>query len=280
MREEAKVLANSEVGAGYRLLRLFSPGSARRALPGQFVHVRVPSFDPFALRRPLSVCFADPASGTLEILYKIVGRGTEALAKAREGVAVDLMGPLGKPFPRPARDVRPVLVGGGYGVAPLYFLAASHGCAAGDGAASGEAGRPVLFVGARTAADLMLLDRFEALGVEVHAATDDGSAGVRGLVTAALDAWLARCEAQGGGPSPQKLAFYACGPAPMLRAVEERALARREEAWLSLDRRMACGVGTCFGCTQRVREADGSEAVARVCADGPVFPAGRIIWGD
>lgn len=264
MREIATIVSNAEAGAGYRLLRLSSPEAARSARPGQFVHLRVPDFDPAALRRPLSICNADAASGTLEILYKVVGRGTEALSRAREGAALDLLGPLGNGFPEPDGRNLPVLAGGGYGVAPLYFLARRI-CAGGA--------RPVLFVGARTEADLLILDRFEALGVDVRVATNDGSRGVKGFVTAALDSWLASRDP--GSPAPE---FFACGPAPMLRAVEERALAGGFAAWLSLDRRMACGVGACFGCTQTVRTADGSTAVARVCADGPVFPAGAIVW--
>ena len=290
-REVAAVVSNAEAGAGYRLLRLSAPATCALARPGQFVHLRVPDFDPVALRRPLSICGADASTGVLEILYKIVGRGTEALSRAGEGAEVDLLGPLGNGFPEPDPAACPVLVGGGYGVAPLHFLATriagtkraegteatgAEGLRAKAAGAAGPAPdracRPVLFAGARTAADLLLLDRFEALGVEVRVATDDGSAGAKGRVTAALDAWLAARAPD--APPPE---CFACGPAPMLRAVDERALSGRFPAWLSLDRRMACGVGTCFGCTQTVRDG-ASSSIARVCVDGPVFPAGRIVW--
>ncbi len=298
-REVAAVVSNEEAGAGYRLLRLSAPDTCASARPGQFVHLRVPDFDPVALRRPLSICGADASTGVLEILYKIVGRGTEALSRAGEGAEVDLLGPLGNGFPDPDPAACPVLVGGGYGVAPLHFLATRIAGTKGAegtkgtgakgtegtgtkgtgtkgtgavGSAPVRACRPVLFAGARTAADLLLLDRFEALGVEVRVATDDGSAGAKGRVTAALDAWLASREPD--APPPE---CFACGPAPMLRAVDERALSGRFPAWLSLDRRMACGVGTCFGCTQTVRDG-ASASIARVCVDGPVFPSGRIVW--
>ena len=266
-REIAVVVSNREAGAGYRLLRLSAPGVCAAARPGQFVHVRVPDFDPVALRRPLSICDADAGSGILEILFKVVGRGTEALSRVREGASADLLGPLGNGFQEPDPSARTVLAGGGYGVAPLYFLARRL-------AASGRPGRaaPLLFAGARTASDLLLLDRFGALGVEVRPATNDGSAGLRGLVTAALDAWLA--ERPPDAPPPE---CFVCGPAPMLRAFDERALAAGFRAWLSLDRRMACGVGACFGCTQTVRDG-AATAIARVCSDGPVFPSGRIVW--
>ena len=192
----------------------------------------------------------------------------------REGDRVDLMGPLGKGFPLPSGGAEVLLVGGGYGVAPLYFLARTV-----LSRAAGRPDRPALrlFAGGRTKDDLLLLDDFRALGVEVHPATDDGSLGTKGLVVAPLDALLSASAAgaAGGGSRP---GVYACGPAPMLRAVDERAQAFGLDAWLSLDRRMLCGVGACLGCVQTVREAGGSTASVRVCADGPVFPRGRIAW--
>ena len=264
--EIASVLSLEDLGAGYRRLRLAAPAAAAAAAPGQFVHVRVPALDASAMRRPVSVCDADPAAGTLTLVFKIVGRGTAALATVREGDRVDLMGPLGRGFPPPPEGAEVLLVGGGYGVAPLYFLARSLRAGAGVH----------LFVGGRTKDDLLLLDDFRALGVDVRPATDDGSLGTKGLVTAPLDAYL---DARGGvsHPATPPPVLYACGPAPMLKALDERAQALGFDAWLSLDRRMLCGVGACLGCTQTVRDGDG-VSVARVCADGPVFPQGRIVW--
>lgn len=266
--ERAEALEHAPMGAGYRLLRLSAPQTAGAARPGQFVHVRVPGLDPAALRRPFSIC--DARDGVLTILYKEVGRGTAALAAVRPGDAVDVLGPLGRGFPLPPAGARAVLVGGGYGVAPLHFLARAIRAAAPGGPA------PVLFVGGRSAPDVLLTDWFERLGVEVRPATNDGSLGEKGLVTAPLDAWL---DARAADSSAPPAVLYACGPAPMLRAVDERALARSLPAWISLDRRMACGVGACLGCTQRVR-TDGGQTLARVCADGPVFPQGSIVWDD
>ena len=278
--ESAAILSLEDLGAGYRRLRLGAPAAAAAAAPGQFVHVRVPALDASAMRRPVSVCDADPAAGVLTLVFKIVGRGTAALATVREGDRVDLMGPLGNGFPLPPAGAEVLLVGGGYGVAPLYFLARTvlDGRDGLDGL-DGRDGRGGihLFVGGRTKEDLLLLDDFRALGVDVHPATDDGSLGTKGLVTAPLDAWLA---ARGGVVHPAtaaKPALFACGPAPMLRAIDERAQALGADAWLSLDRRMLCGVGACLGCTQVVRDGD-ATATVRVCADGPVFPRGRIVW--
>ena len=247
----AAVLSLEDLGSGYRRLRLAAPAAAAAAAPGQFVHVRVPALDASAMRRPISVCDADPAAGTLTLLFKVVGRGTAALAGVREGDRIDLMGPLGRGFPLPPGGAAVLLVGGGYGVAPLYFLART---------VLARAGGVHLFAGGRTASDLLLLDDFRALGVEVRPATDDGSLGAKGLVTAPLDAFL---DARGGvgDPATPPPVLYACGLA----------------AWLSLDRRMLCGVGACLGCTQTVRDG-GAVATVRVCADGPVFPQGRIVW--
>ena len=281
--ESAAVLSLEDLGAGCRRLRLGAPATAAAAAPGQFVHVRVPALDASSMRRPVSVCDADPAAGVLTLVFKIVGRGTAALATVREDDRVDLMGPLGNGFPLPPAGAEVLLVGGGYGVAPLYFLARKvlDGRDAQDGldGLDGQDGRGGihLFVGGRTKEDLLLLDDFRALGVDVHPATDDGSLGTKGLVTAPLDAWFA---ARGGVVHPAtaaKPALFACGPAPMLRAIDERAQALGADAWLSLDRRMLCGVGACLGCTQVVRDGD-ATATVRVCADGPVFPRGRIVW--
>ena len=266
--ERAEALEHAPMGAGYRLLRLSAPQTAGAARPGQFVHVRVPGLDPAALRRPFSIC--DARDGVLTILYKEVGRGTAALAAVRPGDAVDVLGPLGRGFPLPPAGARAVLVGGGYGVAPLHFLARAIRAAAPGGPA------PVLFVGGRSAPDVLLTDWFERLGVEVRPATNDGSLGAKGLVTAPLDAWL---DARAADSSAPPAVLYACGPGPMLRAVDERAIVRGLPAWISLDRRMACGVGACLGCTQRVR-TEGGQTLARVCADGPVFPQGSIVWDD
>lgn len=261
MQAEAKVVSHEPVQAGYRLLRLSCPGLATQASPGQFIHVRVPALDPGALRRPFSLCDVHPEDGTITVLYKQVGRGTAAMAGLRAGDPVDIIGPLGRGFKLPEAGVTPLLVGGGFGVAPLYYLARTIG-------------RPVhLFVGGRTANDILLVDWFERLGFcEVHPATDDGSFGVKGLVTKPLDDWRS-------DHADTPVALYACGPGPMLHAIDDRAVAWKVPGFISFDRRMACGVGACLGCTQKIR-AGGMVAIARVCADGPVFRAGQIVWEE
>jgi dihydroorotate dehydrogenase electron transfer subunit len=256
---DARVLQHREFQAGYRELVLKAPAIAARVAPGQFIHLRVPRLENCVLRRPFSVFAA--AEGAISVLFKPVGLGTEALATVREGETLSIMGPLGRGFPAPDAVRQPVLVAGGYGVAPLCFLAARTGA------------KGLAFIGAATAGDLLCERELTALGWEVRLATDDGSAGVRGLVTAALDPW--RRTRPSNAPAVE---YFACGPDGMLRAVAERAGADGSTAWLSLDKHMGCGMGACLACVQRLRKPDGSEVWGRVCRDGPVFEAREIVW--
>lgn len=251
----AQLLSVRPLAQGYQVMVLKAPEIAAAAQPGQFVHVQVPALEPSRLRRPFSIYDAEPESGLLHVLYKVVGFGTERLAAVAVGSAIKVLGPIGRPFPL-APEGTPFLVGGGYGVAPLWFLARHL------------PRKGVLFVGGRTAADILEVARFRELGWEVRVATQDGSLGECGLVTVPLDAALA------ANPAAE---LYACGPDGMLKAVGERAIAHGIKGWLSLDKHMACGVGACLACVQKVRTAQG-EKLARVCVDGPVFEARDIVW--
>ena len=256
--EQACVLAHAGMAAGYRTIELASPGIAHAVQPGQFVHARIPRLEGATLRRPFSVCRADGDS--IHILYKEVGRGTTFMTYLRPGDVIDLVGPLGHGFPAARAGTLPTLVAGGYGVAPLLFLA------------SRLPSKGIAFVGAATADDLLCVQDFERLGWPVRVATDDGSTGVKGFVTNALDAWLAD---RSGGPAPE---FFACGPDGMLKAVAARAAPLGASAWLSLDKHMGCGVGACLACVQKIRQADGAVQWLRVCREGPVFESRTIVW--
>ena len=258
LNESSTVIEHADCGPGYRRLVLSAPRVAATAAPGQFVHVRVPGLEASALRRPFSIFDAD--SGRLELLYKVVGRGTGALAAVVPGAAVEVLGPLGKGFPTECRGV-PLLVGGGYGVAPLHFLAKRM-------AAAGQSPAPRLFVGGRTKGDLLALDRFAALGVEVSAATDDGSFGTKGFAVVPLDAAIAELRGQG---TPFEL--FACGPDGLLKAVAARALDAGMPGWISCDRHMVCGVGACYACIQKTTHGN-----SRCCLDGPVFSAEELVF--
>lgn len=253
----AEVKNHEQISAHYRLMEFGCAPIASAAQPGQFIHIRIPHAEIMALRRPFSIYRAE--GDTVSIIYKQVGRGTAALGMVAGGEEVSLLGPLGRGFPCGRTDGSPVLVAGGYGVAPLYFLAARM------------EKKGILFVGGAGKADILCLDAFEALGWEVRVTTEDGSMGETGLVTDALDRWLA--EHPDAGPE-----FYACGPDGMLKALGDRAEKGGWTAWLSLDKHMGCGVGACLACVQKIREDDGSERWGRVCSDGPVFESRQIVW--
>jgi dihydroorotate dehydrogenase electron transfer subunit len=256
--EEAKIRSQRACGRDYHELVLDAPGIAPEVSSGQFVHLRVPRLEQAVLRRPFSVFNA--TGDTLSVLYKTLGIGTQALARLPPGEKVNLMGPLGCGFPAPEPDKLPVLIAGGYGVAPLHLLASRL-----------RHQRGVLFVGAATADDVLCRAEFEAMGWETRIATEDGSLGSRGYVTAALDEWLPSHARHRGE-------MYACGPDGMLRAVAARARALNWKAWLSMDKRMGCGVGACLACVQRLRAPDGRAYWGRVCRDGPVFAADDVVW--
>ena len=255
---QCKILRQSPLTAGYWVLELEAEKIARTARPGQFVHMRVPGLEQASLRRPFSIYGAEDS--VLRIMYKTVGHGTEVLSRMSGGESVQVIGPLGNGFPLEPKGV-PVLVAGGYGVAPLCFLASRLS----------EKGR--VLVGGRTAGDILVCDAFERMGWQVSVATQDGSRGEKGLVTVALDRELAAIKAAG-----QTAELYACGPDGMLRAVCERALSAGCRGWLSLDKHMVCGVGACLACVQNLRRADGSTWIGRVCHDGPIFEAREIVW--
>ena len=263
IRVDAEVRANpAEGGPNRRLVLGVSgwPGSA----PGQFVMLSpgatadAERFDPL-LPRPMAVYRAAPEPGgaAVEILYKVSGRGTQLLAGARPGERVRLVGPLGIGFPVPEVGQRALLVGGGTGIASLHDLAA----------AARARGPVAVLLGARTASDLMGRADFAALGVELRLATEDGSAGRQGLVTALLEEALA--EPGAGGDR-----VYACGPTAMMRRAAEIAASRGRSCVVSLENRMACGFGVCLGCA--VPRAGGGFAL--VCRDGPVLDAAAVRW--
>lgn len=255
--EEAQIVEHHAVRKQFFRMVLHAPSIARVARPGQFVHVKIPSLESATLRRPFSIFFTE--GDRLALLYKVVGRGTERLSSAGIGDRISILGPLGNGFPTPASDTPIVLVAGGYGVAPLYFLART--CKR-----SGT-----VFIGGKSAAEILAHPEFLKLGWEAHVATEDGGAGFRGYVTEALDQWLRQRQ-------PESLQIFACGPMNMLRAVALLVEKTPWKAWLSLERRMGCGVGACLSCVQRVR--DGGGRWVRVCREGPVFESRQIVWEE
>jgi dihydroorotate dehydrogenase electron transfer subunit len=263
VQELCEVLERRRVGA-YQALTLVAPGIAEHARPGQFVHVLAGQDRSFPLRRPFSIHRVErpgSALGTVEIVFDVVGAGTLALSRLRPHDVVDLLGPLGRPFTPPPAPTGCVLVGGGYGTAPLFFLATelrTRRC------------RVDFVVGAASAA--RLLDAMEAkrLGHSLTVTTDDGSAGRRGLVTDPLGDLLARTRAG---------QVYACGPMPMLAAVSRVAAAAGVPCQVAVEEQMACGTGICFSCVLPVGPAEPTR-MARSCLEGPVFDGNAIAWAE
>ena len=258
---ESQIIANRRIHGDYFQVDFNAPEIARAAQPGQFVHVRIPLLEHRVLLRPFIIYNVEPAAGTVSVIYKVVGEGTECLSQTPADTVASLLGPLGCGFTVPATaDVQPVIVAGGYGCAATYLLARR------------SPRKPVCLFGARTEADLLLVKEFEALGCEVRIATNDGSRGHRGFVTALLEPFLKAAQ-------PRPVAVAACGPNPMLKAVAKDLLLHGLDGEISLDHAMCCGVGACFACVIK-RKSDNPDGweYARTCIDGPVFPASQTVW--
>ena len=226
-------------GSVYRM-RL--EGEAGGNAPGQFVELALPNL---FLRRPISVCDFD--GGVLTLIYKAVGRGTEAMTRLVPGDKLDVLCGLGSGYDIKAAGENPLLVGGGVGVPPLYYLAKEL-------IKEGKSVSVVL--GFNTKDEMFYEEEFRALGCSVTAATVDGSYGIKGFVTNAL---------------PRNASYYyACGPLPMLKALYKAADIPGE---MSFEERMGCGFGACMGCSMMTK-----QGAKRVCKDGPVFKKEELLW--
>lgn len=256
---DLRVTANESAGPGYALLRLTpADGSALpEMLPGQFVNVEVPKSKHTFLRRPISVNLVDRTANELWLLIKNAGEGTASLCASAPGDVFNILLPLGRGFSLPEKSGEsPLLIGGGVGCAPLLYLGQrlrALGCA------------PRFLIGARSAKDFLQLDSFRALG-EVYLTTEDGSEGTRGFVTdhTAMSATALR-------DSGERL--YVCGPLPMMKAVAARAVEAGVRCEVSLENKMACGLGACLCCVENTKS--GNECV---CTEGPVFPVEHLEW--
>jgi len=256
LEQTVQIVSNERDTDSYFRLVLRAPQIAPLIQPGQFSHVRVPTIKDALLRRPFSIFQVE--DDTFSILYKTVGKGTEALSRMGTGEELSVIAPLGHGFTMPKRGGEtPLLVAGGYGMAAMYLLAQR------------SPQRGIVFVGGRRRVDILCEKEFHALGWAVRVTTEDGSHGEKGLVTKPLQAELKR-HAKG-----RKL--FACGPTGMLRAVGKIAEDFNVPAELSMDEHMCCGVGVCLTCVIPVKTSDGWE-YQRTCTEGPVFDARKILW--
>ncbi|MDE2971993.1 MAG: FAD-binding oxidoreductase [Acidobacteriota bacterium] len=253
----ATLVARDQLSPDAQVLR-FESEAPFRVLPGQFTMVRVGGGG--LLRRPYSYCDL-PGDGAFTLLVKEVGVGTRALMSLPVGGEVSSLGPLGTTFDPPPPDLTPVIVAGGVGIAPFVLFCRRL-------AENGRRG--IVLLGGRRRPDLYLWDAFERFGMDVRVASEDGSVGHRGFVTALLDAALA----DAGRPF-----LYSCGPTGMLLRVAELATAAGVPHQVSIERRMGCGMGCCLGCVVWARPPSGGpEEYLRSCTEGPVFDAGTIDW--
>ncbi len=249
-RQEAQLLSQEELAPGVFSMWLEAEEIARAARPGQFLSVYTKDASRL-LPRPISICETDPFGGRLRIVYRVAGAGTREFAGYRAGEPVTVMGPLGNGFPLDRRK-KAFLIGGGIGIPPMLQLARELDC------------EKQIILGYRD--HLFLEEEFAPYG-PVSIATEDGSAGTRGNV---LDAIRQQ------GLTAQVI--YACGPTPMLRAVKAYARENRMECFVSLEERMACGIGACLACVCGSTQVDGHSHVhnKRICKDGPVFRAEEV----
>jgi len=278
---KAKILCNIHISSNYYRLIFIAPEIAQTSQPGQFVMLRISDEYQPLLRRPFSVhrlvynsqsCVdsqkKNPKAIGIEILYEIVGRGTKILSEKKPGEYLDVLGPLGNGFnyqPPAANNQLPILVAGGIGVAPLFFLAQRlteyklprrAGC------------RPIVLIGARTKRKILCKKKFASLSLNVKISSDDGSIGFRGKATGLLRKIL---HAQ---THRYKYAMiYACGPRAMLAEIAIISKQYSIPAQVSLEEYMACGLGVCLGCMVRTKEGQ-----RFICKDGPVFDISELRW--
>ena len=256
----ATVFSQRETTRGHFLMVLKASASFRESLPGQFVMVRMKNCDHPFLSRPFSIysVYSHGRDTFVEILYKIVGKGTEVFSRLREGNVLNILGPLGKGFDVPSECNKIVLIAGGVGIAPLSFLAERY--------KDTNGAEIICYMGAGSLEALVGLDRIEGICSVVKVSTDDGSRGHPGPVTELFGRDM---ELHADNNSR----IYSCGPNPMLRSLHELLKDRPVACQVSLEERMACGIGACLGCVVKTK----SGSLVRVCKEGPVFDINSVM---
>ena len=265
-----EVLSHKKYGEHYHALTIVAPEIGEAVKPGQFVNIRCGTNGSNILRRPFSVYRVHKRGGwasTIEVVFDIRGPGTEFLSTLRGHSSVDLIGPLGKGFILPRRRAHCLLVGGGIGATPLFFLADEL---------RNEGHRVDTILGARNSG--LLLNAIEArrLSSVAVTTTEDGSMGEMGRVTDVLEDTVDRCGTE---------VIYACGPHPMLAALSSFCIEKKIPIQVAVEELMACGYGVCMTCVMplhrkpKKEEADGERVIyARSCTEGPVFNGALVVW--
>lgn len=251
VKERAVIVSQKCIGTDIYDMVLSFPRGAKEAKPGQFIAMYCEDGTKL-LPRPISICGIDAENGTLRVVYRIAGEGTRLFSKMKEGDSLEVLGPLGNGFTM--KEEKAIIVGGGIGIPPMLELAKQLSC------------EKTVVLGYRD--ELFLKEEFDACA-DVVVATEDGSCGTKGTVIDAIN------EANVDGA-----VIYACGPMPMLKALAEYAEAHNMEAQISLEERMACGIGACLGCICKTKKKDHHTNVnnQRICKDGPVFDAKEVVF--
>ncbi|MFZ5644451.1 MAG: dihydroorotate dehydrogenase electron transfer subunit [Bacillota bacterium] len=256
-----KIIKQEEVIPGHRLTCIEAPEIANIAVPGQFLHIRCgESHDPL-LRRPISVHFVNREK--VYLLYRIAGKGTDLLARMRPGELLDVIGPLGKGYTLPEKGESVAVLGGGIGIAPLFFLLSQIKKIYGTGLENLN-----VYFGAATADALPCVDQIMTMGFNVKIATDDGSGGFKGNV-------LEMAEEELKSNKPARI--YSCGPLPMLKGLLALT-GDRKGIEVSVEELMGCGLGACLSCICKVKGAEDEYKYAHVCRDGPVFDLRELVF--
>lgn len=258
---EVKVLSNGCLGGPLYLMRLHAPKLANQIRPGQFVHMSVPTLQAHILRRPFSIYDVNIEEGTIDVLYQIVGDGTQNMSMWLPGYRTSMIGPIGTTWTPPLDCKRALLVGGGVGAAPLLLLCR----------VLLDAGVEVdVILGAATKESLVCKERYDSVGPGcVLCTTDDGSFGTPGFATIELEHALDQAKADGITYDYAAI----CGPEPLMKGASAMTMNAGIPTQVSMERRMACGVGACLSCV--VDTVDGRK---RACVDGPIFDAQKVVW--
>ena len=257
--ETAPILVNEEMGCNIWLMTVKAPRIAATARPGQFVHVRIPGMDDHILRRPLGIYARNREEGTVDMMYQVLGFGTDRMTQLAAGESVELIGAIGRGWEVPEDAKRALVVAGGVGSAPLYPLIEELT----------ERGVEVHAVlGASTVDALVARERYEgALGCAPACSTDDGTYARHGFVTDVLKEQVAGATG-----------VAACGPKPMLKAIAAIAKEVGVPCQVSMEERMGCGIGACLVCACALKSENGETRYGHVCKDGPVFNAEEVEW--
>ena len=257
-----EIVKNKQIAPDYFLMEINASEIAQKGIPGQFVHVKVTedskTYDPL-LRRPFSFYDIDKKQGIIKLVYELVGKGTKILTKFSSGDSINILGPLGNGFNINHSHKKPILIGGGMGIVPLYYLAREL--------IKNDLEITMMIGGNKEENIKFFIKQLEKLDLNLHIATIDGSRGYKGTV---LDLWK-----ENNDKFQKKDYIYSCGPEAMLSEIKKYAGNLNIKGEFSLEARMGCGIGVCLSCV--CKTVDGNQ---RVCKEGPVFALNEVIFDE